>query len=292
MAQNYEDENLEYQLNDDDNVVYDQDEHAAGADSAEGLSVVKKSEQRSKKHMILMIIFLILIALVGYKLYSLIAGGMRAVTGLQSKHAIIKPASSAATTKNTASETAATDNSAVDQLLQGKNASGATTTSPTSGSSSVNTAPVPPVSNVDAAQLTSLQQSQQQLLEQQQTNAATLTTLQGSIGDLQTGLGGLQTTIKTLSTQVQQTQSAQKAAELKQQQKAQMQTQLMRRDKNYFVHAVIPGRAWLSGEDGTAVTVTIGDLLPGYGKVTAIDPYSGMVQTSSGVNIYYGISDN
>lgn len=173
-------------------------------------------------------------------------------------------------------------------MLQEDKASGAATTPPTS----VKTAPVPPVSNVNIAQLTNLQQSQQQLLEQQQTNAATLTTLQGSIGDLQTGLGGVQTTINTLSTQMQQTQAAQKAAELQQQQKDQMQTQLMRRDKNYFVHAVIPGRAWLSGADGTAVTVTIGDLLPGYGKVTAIDPYSGMVQTSSGVNIYYGISDN
>lgn len=45
MAQNYEDENLEYQLNDDDNVVYDQDEHAAGADAAEGSSVVKNQDR-------------------------------------------------------------------------------------------------------------------------------------------------------------------------------------------------------------------------------------------------------
>src|SRR3989344_4852032 len=147
MAQNYEDENLEYQLNDDDNVVYDQDEHAAGADAAEGASVVKKSEPRHKKNMVVMIIVLILVFLVGYKLYSLITGEVRGVAGSKPKSAIaaLKPASSATTTKNTASDAPATGSSAIDQLLQGDKASGATTTPP----ASVNTAPVPPVSNVN-----------------------------------------------------------------------------------------------------------------------------------------------
>jgi intracellular multiplication protein IcmG len=46
--------------------------------------------------------------------------------------------------------------------------------------------------------------------------------------------------------------------------------------------AAIPGRAWLLGADGETSTVTEGDEIPGYGRVTKIDPAGGMVTTSSG----------
>lgn len=49
-----------------------------------------------------------------------------------------------------------------------------------------------------------------------------------------------------------------------------------------MLDAAIPGRAWLLGADGETSTVTEGDEIPGYGRVTKIDPAAGVVVTSSG----------
>jgi intracellular multiplication protein IcmG len=57
---------------------------------------------------------------------------------------------------------------------------------------------------------------------------------------------------------------------------------------SYFVEAVIPGRAWLQSSTGRTITVTTGDEIYGYGRITAINPYNGEVKTSSGKNFNYG----
>lgn len=51
------------------------------------------------------------------------------------------------------------------------------------------------------------------------------------------------------------------------------------------IHAIIPGRVWLRASDGSTLTVTMGDVIPGYGKVMVIDAPSSTVVTSSGVVI-------
>lgn len=56
----------------------------------------------------------------------------------------------------------------------------------------------------------------------------------------------------------------------------------------YTVEAVVPQRAWIQKGDGSTMTVTIGEALPGLGAVVAIDPYSGNVTTASGTVIKYG----
>lgn len=58
----------------------------------------------------------------------------------------------------------------------------------------------------------------------------------------------------------------------------------------YHVEAVVPGRAWLRDHSGTTITVSKGDQIRGYGYVTNIDPENGVVVTSSGIVIRYGIS--
>lgn len=56
------------------------------------------------------------------------------------------------------------------------------------------------------------------------------------------------------------------------------------RKMEYFVQAVIPGRAWLVNEKGQATTVRVGSEIPGYGSVKEIDPPEGrVVMTSSKV---------
>jgi len=60
---------------------------------------------------------------------------------------------------------------------------------------------------------------------------------------------------------------------------------------NYTVQAIIPGRAWLRSDSGETVTVAEGDMLKGYGRITKIDPYDGIVEINIGnkaVSLSYG----
>lgn len=50
---------------------------------------------------------------------------------------------------------------------------------------------------------------------------------------------------------------------------------------DFVVHAVIPGRAWLRNPEGALVSVQVGDEIPGYGKVVAINSQNGTVRMSS-----------
>jgi len=59
----------------------------------------------------------------------------------------------------------------------------------------------------------------------------------------------------------------------------------------YHVRAIIDGRAWLLSSDGLAESVTVGDPIPGYGLVKAIDPNRGLIYTSSDKTIGYGLND-
>lgn len=60
----------------------------------------------------------------------------------------------------------------------------------------------------------------------------------------------------------------------------------------YYVKAIIPGRAWLTSSNGTTITVSPGDTIPSFGRVTDIDPDSGTVGTTSGKTIHFGISEH
>lgn len=50
----------------------------------------------------------------------------------------------------------------------------------------------------------------------------------------------------------------------------------------YTVQAIVPGRAWLYGSDKQTITVGIGDTVPGYGQVMAIDASAGTVSLTNG----------
>ena len=64
------------------------------------------------------------------------------------------------------------------------------------------------------------------------------------------------------------------------------------RTMQYFIQALIPGRAWLVGENGATVTVNVGSRLPGYGIIRVIDTNLGRVATSSGKIIIYSQRDS
>lgn len=60
----------------------------------------------------------------------------------------------------------------------------------------------------------------------------------------------------------------------------------------YHIQAVIPGRAWLIGSNGSILTVREGIRIRGYGVVQLIDPLQGRVLTSSGKVIRFSPEDS
>ncbi|HEV2613412.1 MAG TPA: hypothetical protein VGV92_01755 [Gammaproteobacteria bacterium] len=60
---------------------------------------------------------------------------------------------------------------------------------------------------------------------------------------------------------------------------------------DYYVKAMIQGRAWLMTPEGATLTIAEGDTLPGYGQIGRIDPARGEVTTSSGTIIGYRSDD-
>jgi intracellular multiplication protein IcmG len=57
----------------------------------------------------------------------------------------------------------------------------------------------------------------------------------------------------------------------------------------YRVRAIIPGRAWLENSVGRTLTVQTGDEISRYGQVLIIDAAQGVVVTSSGDTIRFGL---
>ena len=60
----------------------------------------------------------------------------------------------------------------------------------------------------------------------------------------------------------------------------------------YYIQAVIPGRAWLIGSNGSTLTVREGAKIAGYGVVKLIDSMQGRVLTSSGQVIRFSQEDS
>lgn len=60
----------------------------------------------------------------------------------------------------------------------------------------------------------------------------------------------------------------------------------------YYLQAIIPGRAWLIGSNGSTITVREGTKINGYGVVKLIDSIQGLVVTSSGRVIKFSQEDS
>lgn len=59
----------------------------------------------------------------------------------------------------------------------------------------------------------------------------------------------------------------------------------------FTIKAIEPGRAWLEGSNGLTESVTVGDVVPGYGRVVSVDANTATVATSGGRSIHYGPND-
>jgi hypothetical protein len=148
---------------------------------------------------------------------------------------------------------------------------------------------IPPAvqaNNVFNNRLTHLAQDQQEI----QTH---LKSLDSELSDIKSILAELNSRISDVNEQTQLLHTQQEAF-FQKQQKATMQRAERKKlapKPVYYVRAIIPGRVWLSLQDGSTLTLGIGDKLTGYGEITAIDPDRGTIALSSGAIIGYNPDD-
>lgn len=148
---------------------------------------------------------------------------------------------------------------------------------------------IPPAvqaNNVLNNRLSHLEQEQQELQSH-------LQTFDSDLNDIKSTLADLNSRIADVNEQTQQLHTQQEAFFQKQQKAA---AQRAERKKSapkpvYYVRAIIPGRVWLTLQDGSTLTLGIGDKLAGYGDITAIDPNQGTISLSSGAIIGYNPDD-
>jgi intracellular multiplication protein IcmG len=63
--------------------------------------------------------------------------------------------------------------------------------------------------------------------------------------------------------------------------------------KDYYITAMVPGRAWLKSTDSDqGISVRVGDKLPTYGTISSIDSDNGVLVTTSGRIIKFGANDS
>lgn len=114
--------------------------------------------------------------------------------------------------------------------------------------------------------------------------------------ELQSQVNNLNQALQVLSNQITQ-QQAQMTEWVEMQKKAmEAKAVVHKRGRavqlpSYCLQGLVPGRAWLRRADGAIFTVQVGDELPGYGVVQAIDPLQATVTTSSGIIIEYSPKD-
>jgi intracellular multiplication protein IcmG len=119
-----------------------------------------------------------------------------------------------------------------------------------------------------------------------------LNDMQSSLSALNTQVANLSNAVQTVASQLAAQQAAAEAAKQAAQKKIAQQKAHPAPKPVYFARSMIPGRAWLLTQNGETITVSVGNNLPGYGVVLAIDPIQGTITTSTGAIIGYSPGDS
>ena len=138
-------------------------------------------------------------------------------------------------------------------------------------------------------QLTQLEATTQNIGSEISNLQDTTQSLQASIVNINSQLSQLNTALTTLTNQMQVQENRWSQLQKKQQKKPMPKPVV--KQETYQTLAVIPGRAWLKSSKGATITVGVGTVVPGYGKVVMIDTQSGSVVTESGSIIQFAPSD-
>lgn len=124
--------------------------------------------------------------------------------------------------------------------------------------------------------------------------------LQSALQSLDSQLSSMQTTLVNLSSQLTQVNDEVQSLHAAQETLIQNQTKPVKKitvNKKevpktiYYVRAIIPGRAWVTTQEGSTLTLGVSDKVAGYGIVDAINPEQGTVTFNSGAIIGYSPDD-
>jgi DNA repair exonuclease SbcCD ATPase subunit len=146
--------------------------------------------------------------------------------------------------------------------------------------------PIVPVNSVLDNRFNHLEQEQRELQSHLQAFDSDLSDIKSTLADLSSRIADVNEETQRLHTQQEAFLQKQQRAEAK----------LVEKKKSapkpiYYVRAIIPGRVWLSLQDGSTLTLGRGDKLAGYGFITVIDPNQGTITLSSGAIIGYNPDD-
>ncbi|WP_218814855.1 hypothetical protein [Rickettsiella endosymbiont of Dermanyssus gallinae] len=123
--------------------------------------------------------------------------------------------------------------------------------------------------------------------------------VQSSIQSLDSELSSIQTTLANLTTQLTQVNDEIQSLHAGQATLIKSQIKPVKKpiaEKEipkpvYYVRAMIPGRVWLTTQEGTTLTLGVSDKLAGYGVLDSINVNQGIVTFSSGAVIGYSPDD-
>lgn len=142
--------------------------------------------------------------------------------------------------------------------------------------------------------VSSLEQSQQNVRAEVNTVGQQVGTVNNNVNNLNNQIAKLNQVIENLSNQVAK-QSEEISILMARSQPKPPKTvkyRIKTQPLVYYIQAVIPGRAWLIGTNGSTLTVREGTRIAGYGTVKLIDSLQGRVLTSSGHIIRFSQADS
>ncbi len=123
-----------------------------------------------------------------------------------------------------------------------------------------------------------------------------VTTMSGNIDNLNSQIANLNQAVNALTTQMaKQSEELNALIAARARPKATRKPAMHRiipKPIAYYIQAVIPGRAWLIGSNGSTLTVREGTNIAGYGTVKLIDSIQGKIITSSGRTIRFSQEDS
>jgi len=137
-------------------------------------------------------------------------------------------------------------------------------------------------------QLSQMQETEADHTRQIQQVSNQLSSLSESVQSLDQSMQSMNQALRDVSAQLQSQQMSIASMKVKRQPKiVRRATQPVYQAPKWYVRAIIPGRAWLEQTNGRTVTVNVGDILRGYGRVNAISVITGTVKLSSGAILTY-----
>lgn len=138
-------------------------------------------------------------------------------------------------------------------------------------------------------QLVALTQQNQNTASQLDQISISLSSLNATMSNLTNAMANVEDNMRALSNRIAQIQQLQIRQETQVQKE--LHNEQLQREVTYYIQALVPGRAWLQGSNGATLTVRRGDKVPNYGTIEKIDSKLGIVVTSSGKILRFGIHE-